>query len=90
MTIQRLAEELASLKEELAAMAGDGAAAALSASREKIDGAARLLAEAMDEAERLVARDEESLENFIASRPMVSVAAAFVAGLAVGAMLRRR
>jgi ElaB/YqjD/DUF883 family membrane-anchored ribosome-binding protein len=90
MTIQRLAEELANLKEELAAMAGDGAAAALSASREKIDGAARLLGEALDEAEQLVAREEESLESFIARQPLVSVAAAFAAGLAVGAMLRRR
>jgi ElaB/YqjD/DUF883 family membrane-anchored ribosome-binding protein len=90
MTMQRLAEELAGLKDELAALAGDNAAAALSASREKIDEAAKLLGGVMDDVEQLVAREGEDIENFISSRPLTSVAAAFLAGLAVGFVLRRR
>lgn len=90
MTIHRLAEELATLKEELAALAGENASAALSASREKIDDAAKLLGGVMDEIEHFAAREEENVETFVAARPLVSVAAAFLAGLAVGAMLGRR
>jgi ElaB/YqjD/DUF883 family membrane-anchored ribosome-binding protein len=90
MSMRRLAEELAGLKDELAALAGDNAAAALSASREKIDEAAKLLGGVMDDVEQLVAREGEDIENFISSRPLTSVAAAFLAGLAVGFVLRRR
>jgi acyl-CoA reductase-like NAD-dependent aldehyde dehydrogenase len=42
MSMQRLAEELAGLKDEMAPMATENATAALSASREKIDEAAKL------------------------------------------------
>jgi ElaB/YqjD/DUF883 family membrane-anchored ribosome-binding protein len=90
MTIHRLAEDLASLKDELSALAGDNAAAALSASREKIDDAAKVLEGVMADIEQFVAREEETVGNFIATRPLVSVAAAFLAGLAVGMILRRR
>jgi ElaB/YqjD/DUF883 family membrane-anchored ribosome-binding protein len=90
MTMQRLAEELAGLKDELAALAGENATAALSASREKIDEAAKLLGGVMDDVEQLIMREEENVENFISSRPLTSVAAAFVAGLAIGLVLRGR
>lgn len=90
MSMQRLADELASLKEELATLAGEGAAAAMSASRERIDDAARMLGEVMENIEEIVIREEENVENFVSSRPLASVAAAFLAGLAVGFILRRR
>jgi len=90
MSINRLAEELANLKSELATLAGENATSALSASREKIDEASKLLGGVMDDIEQLVAREQEDIENFIASRPLTSVAAAFLAGLAVGFVLRRR
>jgi ElaB/YqjD/DUF883 family membrane-anchored ribosome-binding protein len=86
----RLGEELDGLKDELSKLAGDNVAAAMSASREKIDEAAKLLGGVMDDLEQVVAREEENIEAFISSRPIVSVAAAFVAGIAVGFMLRRR
>ena len=87
---QRLGEELHTLKDELSKLAGDNAAAAMSASREKIDETAKLLRGVMDDIEQLVAREEENVEEFIANRPIVSVAAAFLAGMALGFVLRRR
>ena len=90
MSVQRLADELASLRDELASLAGESATAAVSASREKIDGAAKLLGEVMEDIEQIAVREEENVEKFIASRPLASVAAAFLAGLAVGFILRRR
>jgi ElaB/YqjD/DUF883 family membrane-anchored ribosome-binding protein len=90
MSMHRLADELASLRDELASLAGERATAAVSASREKIDEAAKLLGEVMEDIEQIVVREEESVENFISSRPLASVAAAFLAGLAVGFILRRR
>lgn len=90
MTIHRLTEELASLKEELSTLAGENAAAAWSASREKMEDAGKLLEGVMADIEQFVAREEETVENFVAARPLVSVAAAFLAGLAVGVILRRR
>ena len=90
MSMQRLAAELASLKEELASLAGARAAAAVSASRKKIDETTKLLGSVMEDIEEIVAREEENVENFISSRPVTSVAAAFLAGLAVGLVLRRR
>ena len=86
----QLGEELNGLKEELSKLAGENADAALSASREKIDEAVKLLGGVMDDVEQLFAREEEQIENFISSRPVVSVAAAFLAGIAVGFVLRRR
>ena len=86
----QLGEELSILKDELSKLAGQNADAALSASREKIEEAAKLLGGVMDDVEQLVAREEEQIENFISSRPVVSVAAAFLAGIAVGFILRRR
>lgn len=86
----QLGEELSILKDELSKLAGENADAALSASREKIEEAAKLLGGVMDDVEQLVAREEEQIENFITSRPVVSVTAAFLAGIAVGFILRRR
>lgn len=86
----RLGEELNSLKDELSKLAGENAAAAVSASREKIDEAAKLLGGVIGDIEHLVAHEEENIEDFISSRPIVSVAAAFIAGIAVGFILRRR
>ena len=83
MSMERLADELAILKDELGALASDQLAAAASASREKLDGAARLLNEALHDVEGLVAREEENIENMIAARPLASVAAAFVAAFPV-------
>ena len=90
MSMHRLADELASMRDELASLDGERATAAVSASREKIDEAAKLLGEVMEDIEQIVVREEESVENFISSRPLASVAAAFLAGLAVGFILRRR
>jgi ElaB/YqjD/DUF883 family membrane-anchored ribosome-binding protein len=90
MSVQRLADELASLREELSSLAGEGVAAAASTSREKLDDASKLLGEVMENIEEIVVREEENVENFISSRPLASVAAAFLAGLAVGFVLRRR
>ena len=87
---QRLGEELNSLKDELSKLAGDNAAAAMSASRERIDEAAKLLGGVMDDVEQLVAHEEENIDQFIAGHPIVSVAAAFLAGMAVSFVLRRR
>jgi len=89
MSMQRLTEELASLKEEMAAMADERTSAAVSASREKIDEATKLLGGVIDEIEQFVAREEENIEGFIASRPLASVGAAFLAGMAIGFVLRR-
>lgn len=90
MSMHRLADELAGLREELTSLAGEGTAAAMSASREKIDDTAKLLGEVMANIEEIVVREEENVENFISSRPLASVGAAFLAGLAVGFILRRR
>jgi ElaB/YqjD/DUF883 family membrane-anchored ribosome-binding protein len=87
---QRLGEELDNLKDELCRLATDNTAAAVSASREKIGEAAKLLGGVMDDIEELVRREEENVEHIISSRPIVSVAAAFVAGIAVGLILWRR
>lgn len=86
----QLGAELSSLKDELSKLAGEDADAALSASREKIDEAAKLLGGVMEDIEQLVGREEEQIENFISSRPVVSVAAAFLVGIALGVVLRRR
>ena len=86
----RLSEELANLKDELVSAAGETAAEALSASREKVDDAAKLLGGVIDDIEQLVAREEESFEKLVAERPLTSVAAAFLAGMAIGFILRRR
>ena len=90
MSMHRLADELAGLRQELASLAGEGAAAAVSASREKIDDAAKLLGEVAENIEEVFVREEGNVEDFISSRPLASVAAAFLAGLAVGFILRRR
>jgi ElaB/YqjD/DUF883 family membrane-anchored ribosome-binding protein len=87
---QRLGEELDSLKDELSRLASENASAAVSASREKIDAAAKMLGDAMGDIEEFVGREEENIEKFISGRPLVSVAAAFLAGIAVGVILRRR
>lgn len=87
---RRLGEELDSLKDELSRLAGDRAAAAASASREKLDEAAKLLGGVMEDIEQFATREEESIERFIMSRPVASVAAAFLAGIAVGFILRGR
>jgi ElaB/YqjD/DUF883 family membrane-anchored ribosome-binding protein len=86
----RLGEELDSLRNELGRLVDESAAAAVSASRDKIDEAAKLLGGVMDEIEQLVAREEEHIETLISSRPVMSVAAAFLAGVALGYVLRRR
>lgn len=90
MSIQRLADELAGLREELGALARDQISVAASASREKIDGATKALGETLQDIEEVLAREEEGLEEAISSHPLAWVAAAFVAGLAVGLILRRR
>lgn len=90
MSMQRLAEELSNLRDELGSLAGEQVATAASASREKIDGAAKVLAEALQDIEQFIAREEENLENVISSRPLTSIAAAFVAGLAIGLIVRGR
>jgi ElaB/YqjD/DUF883 family membrane-anchored ribosome-binding protein len=90
MSMERLASELASLRDELGSPAQDHVSAAMSASREKIDAAAEFLGEALHDIEQLVAREEENVESAIAARPLASVAVAFVAGLAIGLILRRR
>jgi hypothetical protein len=79
--IQRWAEELTSLKDELVALA---------ASREKADEAARLLGSVIADIEELVVREEENVENFIVNRPLAAMTGAFLVGLALGAVLRRR
>lgn len=86
----QIGEELSSLKDELSKLVGENADAAVSASREKIDEAARLLGGLMEDVEQFVGREEEQIESFISSRPVVSVAAAFLAGMALGLVLRRR
>lgn len=86
----RLGEELEVLKDELSKLAGDKITAAMSASRERIDEAAKLLGGLLDDLEEVVAREEEDIEAFIRSRPIASVAVAFVAGIGIGLMLRRR
>jgi ElaB/YqjD/DUF883 family membrane-anchored ribosome-binding protein len=90
MSTHRLANELASLKDELTALAAEPIAAAASASRDKMDGAAKLVGEALQDIEQFVAHEEERIGNLISERPLASVAAAFVAGLAVGLILGRR
>jgi ElaB/YqjD/DUF883 family membrane-anchored ribosome-binding protein len=87
---KRLGEELDTLQDELSRLATGNAAAAVSASREKIGEAAKLLGGVMDDIEELVTREEENIEHGISSRPIMSVAAAFVAGIAIGFILRRR
>ena len=89
MSIQGMADELASLRDELGSLAAEHASAAMSTSRDKIEGAAQHIGETLQELEQLFAREEENLENIISSRPLASVAAAFVAGVAIGLMLRR-
>lgn len=86
----RLGEELDGLKDELSKLARDNAAAAMSASREKIDEAAKLLGGVVDDIEQAVAHEEENVEQFIAGHPVISVASAFLVGIAVGVVLRRR
>ena len=86
----RLGEELDTLRVDLTRLVDENAAAAMSASREKIDEAAKMLGGVMDEIEQLVAREEEHIEDLISSRPVMSVAAAFLAGVALGYVLRRR
>jgi ElaB/YqjD/DUF883 family membrane-anchored ribosome-binding protein len=86
----RLGEELDTLRVDLTRLVDENAAAAMSASREKIDEAARMLGGVMDEIEQLVTREEEHIEDLISSRPVMSVAAAFLAGIALGYVLRRR
>lgn len=86
----QIGEELSSLKDQLSRLAGENADAALSASREKIDEAAKLLGGVMEDVEQFIGREEEQIESFISSRPLVSVAAAFLAGMALGFVLRRR
>jgi ElaB/YqjD/DUF883 family membrane-anchored ribosome-binding protein len=87
---KRLGDELDNLKDELSRLATDNTAAAVSASREKIGEAAKLLGGVVDDIEELVRREEENIEQIISSRPIVSVVAAFVAGIAIGFILRRR
>lgn len=87
---RHLGEELDSLRNELSALVGENASAAMSASREKIDEATKLLRGMMDEVEQMVAREEEQIETFISSRPVTSVATAFLAGVALGYVLGRR
>jgi ElaB/YqjD/DUF883 family membrane-anchored ribosome-binding protein len=90
MSIQQLADELAGLKDELGSVARDYVAATATGSHEKIAGATKFLDEALQDIEQFVASEEEHLENAISSHPLASVAAAFVAGLAIGLILRRR
>jgi ElaB/YqjD/DUF883 family membrane-anchored ribosome-binding protein len=90
MLMQRCAEELASLKDELVALAGQNTAAAMAASREKADEAAKLLSGVVADIEEAIAREEENVENFIANRPFAAMASAFLVGVALGALLRRR
>jgi ElaB/YqjD/DUF883 family membrane-anchored ribosome-binding protein len=85
-----LGEELDTLRSELGRLIDENAAAAVSASREKIDEAAKVLGGVMDEVVQLVAREEEHVETLISSRPVMSVAAAFLAGAALGYLMRRR
>ena len=90
MSMQQLADELASLSEELSAVARDHVSSAASASREKIDGVTKLFGDALHDIEQLVASEEENFESVISSHPLVSVSLAFVTGLAIGLILRRR
>jgi ElaB/YqjD/DUF883 family membrane-anchored ribosome-binding protein len=90
MLMQRWAEELSSLKDELTALAGQNATAALSATREKADEAAKLFGDIISDIEEIVAREEENIESFIAKRPLTSITGAFLAGVALGVLLRRK
>ena len=87
---RQLGEELDHLRSELGRLIDTNAADAVSASREKIDEAAKVIGGLVDEIEQVFAREEQQIEDFIASRPVMSVAAAFLAGLALGYVVRRR
>jgi ElaB/YqjD/DUF883 family membrane-anchored ribosome-binding protein len=86
----RLFEELDALKGELGRLVETNAAEAVSASREKLDEAAKVMRGLLEEIEQAVVREEQHLEDLVSSRPVISVAAAFLAGLALGYAVRRR
>jgi ElaB/YqjD/DUF883 family membrane-anchored ribosome-binding protein len=87
---RQLGEELDRLRSELGRLIDTNAADAVSGSREKIDEAAKMIGGLVDEIEQVFAREEQQIEDFISSRPVMSVAAAFLAGLALGYVVRRR
>ena len=86
----RLFEELDALRSELGGLVDRNTAEAVSASREKFDEAARVIGGLLEEIEQTVVREEQRLEDLVSSRPVISVAAAFLAGLALGYAVRRR
>ena len=86
----RLGEELAALKDELSKAVDDGAAEAAAISREKFEDLTRIVGGLLEEIEQAVSREEQHVEELISSRPILSVAAAFLAGLALGYVARRR
>jgi hypothetical protein len=85
-----LFEELDALKDELGRLVERNTADAVSASREKLDEAGKLIGGLLEEIEQVVAREEQHFEDLVSSRPVLSVAAAFLAGLALGYAVRRR
>lgn len=86
----RLFEELDALKDELGRLVERNTADAVSASREKLDEAGKLIGGLLEEIEQVVVREEQNFEDLVSSRPVLSVAAAFLAGLALGYAVRRR
>ena len=86
----RLGEELNSLKDELSKLIGEKADTTVSASRERLEDVAKVLGGVVDDIEQFVGHEEERIEGLISSRPVMSIVAAFAAGLAVGLILRRR
>ena len=88
--VNRMFEELDALKRELGRLVDKNAAEAASASREKLGEAGKLMGNLLEEIEQAVVREEQHFEDIISSRPVMSVAAAFLAGLALGYAVRRR
>jgi hypothetical protein len=86
----RLGEELAALKDELSKTVDEHATEAVAASREKLEELATTVGSLLEEIEQAVSREEQHVEELISSRPILSVAAAFLAGLALGYVARRR
>ena len=78
----RILDELAALKDSVAALAGDGATAARKAVRDAASGASAMAAEKGEEA-------VGALRGTIRDRPITSLAAAFAFGLSAARLMFR-
>jgi ElaB/YqjD/DUF883 family membrane-anchored ribosome-binding protein len=84
-----LTDELAALKDEVSRLLGITGEGIFDASKQRADALADQINAALNELGETLGEEEDRIGEFIAERPVTTLASAFALGVVIGFMLRR-